>query len=99
MYSGRDTLQKRDRIRVECRVGYHYNLLPRREVVYMMGASYKTKKELKGSIGQKLRYVETSFFGLEYKENGNFCVVGPSPEKRTWFASVTMKDGLIAKVS
>ena len=37
----------------------------------MMGASYKTKKALKESIGQP----------------------------RKWFASVTMKDGLIAKVS
>jgi hypothetical protein len=65
----------------------------------MMGASYKTKKELKAAVGQTLRYIETSFFGPEFKENGTFCVVGPSPEKRNWFASVTMKDGLIAKVS
>jgi hypothetical protein len=65
----------------------------------MMGALYKTKKALKESIGKPLRYVETSMFGEEYRPNGTFCVVGPSPEKRTWFASVTMKDGLIAKVS
>ena len=66
----------------------------------MMGATYKTKKELKGAVGQRLKYVETSFFGPEFKENGTFCVVGPCPyTKRNWFASVTMKDGLIAKVS
>jgi hypothetical protein len=65
----------------------------------MMGASYKTKKDLKAAIGQSLRYVETSFFGEEYRENGTFCVVGPSPYERKWFASVTMKDGKIAKVS
>jgi len=65
----------------------------------MMGALYKSKKELKVSIGQSLRYEETSFFGPEYKENGTFCVVGPSPRERKWFASVTMKDGLIVKVS
>lgn len=64
----------------------------------MMGASYKTKKELKSHIGQPLRYVETSFFGPEYKPDGAFCVVGPSPEKRVWFARVTMSNGLIAKV-
>jgi len=64
-----------------------------------MGASYKTKKDLKAAIGQSLRYVETSFFGEEYRENGTFCVVGPSPYERKWFASVTMKDGKIAKVS
>ena len=65
----------------------------------MMGASYKTKKDLKAAIGQSLRYIETSFFGEEYRENGTFCVVGPSPYERKWFASVTMKDGKIAKVS
>lgn len=64
----------------------------------MMGASYKTKKELKGNIGKRLRYVETSIFGNEFKENGTFCVVGPSPYERKWYAEVTMKDGLIAKV-
>jgi hypothetical protein len=65
----------------------------------MMGANYKTKKELKLAIGEPLDYVETSMFGAEYRDNGTFCVVGPSPSVRKWFASVTMKDGLIAKVS
>lgn len=65
----------------------------------MMGASYPTKKALKLAIGQQLRYVETSMFGEEYKSDGTFCVVGPSPQKRSWFASVTMKDGKISKVS
>ena len=64
----------------------------------MMGASYKTKKALKESIGKPLRYVETSMFGQEYRENGTFCVVGPSPYERKWYASVTMRDGLIDKV-
>ena len=65
----------------------------------MMGATYKTKKVLKESIGQSLRYVETSMFGEEYRANGTFCVVGPSPYQRKWFASVTLKDGIIAQVS
>jgi hypothetical protein len=65
----------------------------------MMGASYKTKKALKESVGKPLCYVETSMFGEEYRENGTFCVVGPSPYKRKWYAEVTMKDGKIAKVS
>mgnify|MGYP001558348276 CR=1 FL=1 len=65
----------------------------------MMGASYKTKKELKESIGQSLKYVETLIFGTEYTPNGKFCVVGPSPLDRRWYASVEMKDGNIAKVS
>ena len=36
----------------------------------MMGANYKTKKDLKAAIGQPLRYVETSMFGAEYRDNG-----------------------------
>jgi hypothetical protein len=65
----------------------------------MMGANYKTKKDLKAAVGQALRYQETSFFGPEFKENGTFCVVGPSPTVRKWYASVTMQNGLIQKVS
>ncbi len=64
-----------------------------------MGASYPTKKILKASVGKPLDYIETSIFGAEYTPNGKFCVVGPSPTKRKWFAEVTMQDGLIAKVS
>ena len=65
----------------------------------MLGANYNTKKELKASVGKPLDYVETSIFGPEFKDNGKFCVVGPSPYKRIWFAEVTMKNGLIEKVS
>ena len=65
----------------------------------MMGASYKTKKSLKESVGKSLRYVETSMFGKEYNPNGKFCVVGPSPYQRQWYANVTMKDGIIVKVT
>ena len=64
----------------------------------MMGANAKTKKELKNKIGQPHYFEETSLFGLEYKDNGVFCVVGPNPQKRTWFAEITMVDGKIAKV-
>jgi cytochrome c biogenesis protein ResB len=64
----------------------------------MMGANYQTKKELKAAIGQPLRYEETSFFGPEYKADGTFCVVVPSPTQRKWFASVTMQNGVISQV-
>lgn len=66
-----------------------------------LGASgYKTKKDLKAAVGNPLNYVETSMFGHEYKENGDVNVVGPCAfTKRTWYATVTMKDGKIAKVS
>lgn len=66
----------------------------------MMGASYPTKSALKKAVGQSLRYVETSMFGEEFKANGTFCVVGPDPyNNRKWYASVTMENGLIKRVS
>lgn len=64
----------------------------------MMGANYPTKKALKEAVGKPLRYEETSMFGPEYRADGTFNVVGPSPYKRTWYATVTMANGLVAKV-
>lgn len=65
----------------------------------MMAALYPTKKALKESVGQRLKYRETSMFGAEFTPNGRFAVVGPSEYQRKWFAQVTMVDGLISKVS
>lgn len=66
----------------------------------MLGASYKTKKELKAAVGKSLRFIETSMFGPEYREDGKLTVVGPDPyTKRSWYATVVMEKGLIAKVS
>ena len=66
----------------------------------MMGVQgYKLKKDLKASVGKSLNYIETSAFGSEYKKNGTFPVVGPDAyTKRDWYATVTMKDGLVEKV-
>ncbi|MDE3022794.1 MAG: hypothetical protein KGI54_13210 [Pseudomonadota bacterium] len=61
----------------------------------MMHAHYQTKKALKAAVGQTLDYSETSFFGAEYRDNGSFPVTNV---KRSWFANVTMANGLIAKV-
>lgn len=65
----------------------------------LAASGYKTKKELKASVGKPLGYNETSMFGPEYRSNGTFAVVGPSAYERKWFAEVTMVDGKIAKVS
>lgn len=65
----------------------------------MLSARYATKKLLKFAIGKPLRYEETSLFGEEYAPNGKFCVVGPSPYDRKWYATVTMENGLIKRVS
>ena len=69
----------------------------------MMILNYESKKQLKQSIGQSLKYTETSIFGNEFTPNGVF--VGSNrpqlPEgtgKREFFAQVTMRDGVIAEV-
>lgn len=73
---------------------YHFTIEEDGEIV----ALYKTKKSLKEAIGKPLNYKETSLFGADFKENGRFCVVGPSPYKRNWYATVTMENGFINKV-
>ena len=64
-------------------------------------AVYPSKKELKQSIGKKLKFFETSLFGEEYRPNG-VLVVANRPHitgiGREFFAQVTMKDGIIEKV-
>ena len=65
----------------------------------MIGLNYKTKKELKASIGQSLSYEETTMFGVEYVSNGKLTGVGPSPYIRKWYATVTIENDKIVKVS
>jgi hypothetical protein len=65
----------------------------------MIGLNYKTKKALKESIGQPLSYEETTMFGAEYVSNGKLTGVGPSPYIRKWYATVTIENDKIVKVS
>ena len=68
----------------------------------MMILNYPSKKDLKASIGQPLRYTETSMFGPEYKADGTFAGCNRphlTGYAREFFAEVTMANGLIAKVS
>lgn len=63
---------------------------------------YPSKKVLKENIGQRLKYQETSMFGPEYRDNGVLTVANRphiTGMGREFFAQVTMKDGLIQKVS
>lgn len=62
---------------------------------------YKSKKEMKEQLGKPLKYMETSLFGAEYLRDG--ILVGANRPHitgigREFFAKVTMRDGLIAKV-
>lgn len=62
---------------------------------------YPSKKALKESIGQRLRYIETSLFGPQYRDNGTITVANrPHITKmgREFFAQVTMTNGIITKV-
>ena len=70
--------------------------------------NYKSKKQLKESIGKSLDYTETSFFWNEYKSDGTFCGGNRpySPEYpkfeqrkgREFFAEVTMQNNKIRGV-
>ena len=62
---------------------------------------YPSKKALKESVGQRLRYIETSLFGPQYRDNGTITVANrPHITKigREFFAEVTITNGLISKV-
>ena len=69
----------------------------------LLVTGYASKKELKAAVGEKLKYIETSMFGEEYKADGSFSVahhpsLGYNREGCEFFARVTMKDGKILKV-
>lgn len=62
---------------------------------------YPSKKEMKENIGKPLKYIETSMFGAEYLRDGILYGANRphiTKQGREFFAKVTMKDGLIAKV-
>ncbi|QXN71411.1 hypothetical protein RCHARTNEY_42 [Rhodobacter phage RcHartney] len=68
----------------------------------LLVVGYTSKKELKAAVGKPLQYEETSMFGAEYKADGSFSVAHlpalNGSAGREFFARVTMKNGLIAKV-
>ena len=69
----------------------------------MMLVPYASKKLMKLEVGKALRYTETSMFGEEYKADGKFAaahrpLVSQGDGGKEFFASITMKNGLIAKV-
>lgn len=67
----------------------------------MLIFDYPSKKEMKASIGQPLRYRETSLFGSEYVPNGKLVGCNRphlTGHSREFFAEVTMKDGKIQGV-
>ena len=68
----------------------------------MLVFDYASKKDIKAQIGQPLQYLETSIFGPEYRDDGVLTGANRphiTGHKREFFAQVTIKGGLIAKVS
>jgi hypothetical protein len=67
----------------------------------MIVFNYPSKKVLKENVGQPLAYIETSLFGEEYVRTGKLTGANRphiTGQGREFFATVTMKDGLIARV-
>jgi len=64
----------------------------------MLAASYPTKKAMREAKGTPLLYIETSILGPDYKGDGNYVVVGPSPYNRKWYGQVVVKGGVIHSV-
>jgi hypothetical protein len=67
----------------------------------MLVFNYESKKVLKENIGKPLRYIETSIFGSEYKENGILTGANRphiTGRGREFFANVTMENGIIKSV-
>ena len=67
----------------------------------MLVFDYPSKKVLKENVGKPLRFLETSVFGPEYRENG--VITGANRphitgQGREFFANVTMENGLIKGV-
>ena len=67
----------------------------------MLVFNYESKKQLKENIGKPLRYIETSIFGPEYRDNGVLTGANRphiTHKGREFFANVTMENGLIKGV-
>jgi len=64
----------------------------------MLVFKYASKKDLKASVGQRLKYIETSIFGNEYVSTGKLVGANRPGIGREFFAEVTMNDGLIVGV-
>lgn len=67
----------------------------------MIVFDYPSKKDLKACIGKPLRYIETSLFGPEYRDNGTLTGANRphiTGKGREFFTNVVMENGLIKGV-
>jgi hypothetical protein len=67
----------------------------------MLVFDYPSKKAMREAVGQRLRYRETSMFGVEYQPSATLTGCNRphiTGHKREFFAEVTLFDDLIVKV-
>jgi hypothetical protein len=67
----------------------------------MIVFDYPSKKDMKACIGKPLRYIETSLFGPEYRDNGTLTGANRphiTGKGREFFANVVMENGIIRGV-
>jgi len=67
----------------------------------MLVFNYESKKQLKENVGKPLRYIETSLFGAEYRDDGMLTGANRphiTGRGREFFANVVMENGLIKAV-
>ncbi len=63
--------------------------------------NFKTKKALKDAVaqGKKIGYFQPGPFGGNEKRDGTITLEGPHyPEPHKWYATATVKDGVIISV-
>ena len=63
--------------------------------------NFKTKKALKEAIkdGRKITVYQPGPYGWNEPENGEVVLEGPHyPEPHTWYATGTLKNGILIKV-
>jgi hypothetical protein len=63
--------------------------------------NFKTKKALKEAVanGERLTVYQPGPFGGDPPQEGNVCLEGPHyPKPHRWYATATLKEGVIVKV-
>lgn len=63
--------------------------------------NFKTKKAFREAVaaGQRITVYQVGPFGGSEPTDGKVCVEGPHyPRPHTWYASVTLKDGVVVAV-
>ena len=64
--------------------------------------NFKSKKALKEAVkaGKEVTVFQPGPFGGNEPSNGTICLEGPHyPEPHRWYASATLENGIVVKVS